>query len=47
MYKIESIWDNIAYAKDFIISQLLKLYYLVLKKSYPKDENTLEFILTI
>ena len=38
-YKIDGIWNSVFYAKELAIRQLLKLYYLVLWKSYPEDKN--------
>ena len=38
-YKIDGIWDSAVYAKKSV-SQLPGLYYLVLWKGYPKEENT-------
>ena len=40
-YKIEAIWDNMVYAKESK-SHLLELYYLVVWKRYPEEENTRE-----
>ena len=41
-YKIDGIWDSVVYAKESMIGQLQKLYYLVSWKSYPKEKNTWE-----
>ena len=38
-YKVDGIWDNAVYAKE-LAGQLPGLYYLVLWKGYPKEENT-------
>ena len=38
-YKVEGIWNSAVYTKE-LAGQLLKLYYLVLWKSYSKEENT-------
>ena len=38
-YEVEGIWDSAVYARESA-GQLLGLYYLVLWKSYPKEENT-------
>ncbi len=40
-YKVEEIQDGAAYTKESGI-HLQELYYLVLWKSYPKEENTWE-----
>ena len=45
-YKIYGIWDNIVYAKK-LAEQLLGLYYLVLWKSCPEEENIWEPTLAI
>ena len=41
-YKVDGIWDSTVYAKKSAIAQLLGLEYLVLRKSYPEEENTWE-----
>ena len=38
-YKVESIQDSTIYARE-LAGQLPKFYYLVLWKSYLKEENT-------
>ncbi len=38
-YEIEGIWDSTVYIKKSK-DHLLRLYYLVLWKSYPEEENT-------
>lgn len=37
-YKVEAIWDSAIYIKKSK-NHLLKLYYLILWKNYPKVEN--------
>ena len=39
-YKVEAIWDSTIYIKESKSGLLPGLYYLVLWKSYPKEENT-------
>ena len=46
-YEIDDIWDNAAYAKESTTSQLPRLYYLVLWKSYFEEENSWEPALVI
>ena len=46
-YEVDDIWDSAVYAKELAIGQLPGLYYLVLWKGYPKEENTWEPALTI
>ena len=41
-YEVNGIWDSAVYAKESTTGQLLGLYYLVLWKGYPKEENTWE-----
>ena len=38
-YKVDSIWDSAVYTRELAIRQLPGLYYLVLWKGYPKEEN--------
>ena len=38
-YKVDGIWDSAIYSKESA-GQLLGLYYLVLWKGYPEEENT-------
>ena len=45
-YKVEGIQDNAVYARE-LAGQLLRLYYLILWKGYPKKENTWEAALVI
>ena len=46
-YKFDSIWDNVVYARESAIGQLLGFYYLILWKGYPKDKHTWEPALAI
>lgn len=39
-YKVEAIWDNTIYANKLESGYLPGLYYLIVWKSYPKEENT-------
>ena len=39
-YEVEANWDSIVYAKKSKSGHLLDIYYLVLWKRYPKEENT-------
>ena len=39
-YKIDGIWDSAVYTKESATGQLSGLYYLILWKDYPEDENT-------
>ena len=39
-YKVEAIWGSAVYANKSESSNLPGLYYLVLWKGYPKEENT-------
>ena len=41
-YEVEAIWDSEVYARESELSHLPGLYYLVLWKGYPKEENTWE-----
>ena len=41
-YEVNSIWDSAVYAKESTTGQLPGLYYLVLQKGYPEEENTWE-----
>ena len=40
-YKVEAIWDNTVYTNK-TDGHLPGLYYLVVWKGYPKEENTWE-----
>ena len=40
-YEVGGIWDNVIYARESA-RQLPGLYYLVLWKNYPEEENTWE-----
>ena len=40
-YKVEDIWDSAVYARESA-KQLPGLYYLILWKDYPEEENTWE-----
>ena len=46
-YEIDGIWDSAVYARESATGQLLGLYYLVLWKDYPEEENTWEPALAI
>ena len=47
-YKVKAICDNEVYVKESDNSyHLSDLYYLVLRKNYPEEENTWEPILAI
>ena len=37
---VDGIWDSAVYAKESATGQLPGLYYLVLWKGYPEEENT-------
>ena len=39
-YKVEVIYNSAIYMKELKSGYLPGLYYLVLWKRYPKDENT-------
>ena len=39
-YKMEAIWDSMVYTKESKSGYLSGLYYLVLWKRYPEEENT-------
>ena len=41
-YKVDGIQNSTIYAKKSTTSQLPELYYLILWKGYPKEENTWE-----
>ena len=41
-YKVEAIWNSAIYASKSKSSQLPGLYYLIVWKGYPKEENTWE-----
>ena len=45
-YKVKGIQDSAVYARESV-GQLLRLYYLVLWKSYLEEENTWEPVLAI
>ena len=46
-YKVEAIWDSAIYAKKLEAGHLPGLYYLILWKGYPKEENTWEPTLAV
>ena len=39
-YEVKAIWDSAVYASKLESGQLPSLYYLVICKDYPKEENT-------
>lgn len=39
-YKVKTICDNKVYAKESDFGHWLDLYYMVLWKDYPEEENT-------
>ena len=41
-YEVEAIWDSAIYARESDSDHLSDLYYLVLWKRYPEEENTWE-----
>ena len=41
-YEVEAIWDSAVYANKSESGHLPRLYYLVVWKSYPEEENTWE-----
>ena len=41
-YKVEAIWDSAIYDNESESGQLPGLYYLIMWKRYPKEENTWE-----
>ena len=45
-YEVDSIWDYAVYIRESA-GQLPGLYYLVLWKGYPEEENTWEPALAI
>ena len=46
-YKLEVIWDSAVYAKELKSGHLPGLYYLVLWKGYPEEENTWKPVLAV
>ena len=46
-YAVERICNSMVYAKELEAGHLLGLYYLVLWKGYPKEENTWEPALAV
>ena len=46
-YKVEGIWDNAVYSRESESVHLPGLYYLVLWKRYPEEENTWEPVLAV
>ena len=46
-YEVNSIWDSAVYAKESTTGQLPGLYYLVLWKGYPEEENIWKPVLVI
>ena len=46
-YKVEAIWDSAVYARKLESGYLQGLYYLVVWKGYPKEENTWEPLSTV
>ena len=46
-YKVEAIWDSVVYASKSESGWLADLYYLVMWKGYPEEENIWESSSTI
>ena len=45
-YEMEAIWDSAVYTKE-VDGHLPELYYLVIWKGYPEEENTWESSLVV
>ena len=39
-YQVEGIWNSVVYVRELVRDYLPRLYYLVLWKGYPEEENT-------
>ena len=46
-YEVEIIWDSTVDVRESELGYLPDLYYLVLWKRYPKEENTCEPALAV
>lgn len=46
-HEVRKIWDSAVYAKKLEAKSPLRLYYLIVWKSYPKEKNTWKPILVV